>query len=122
MNKLKKHSKVFVIFFILYIAFLLFSPNRILDRTAIQKDDIKLHVYTQATTGAPQRISNSDLARLKEKVKDTYPNVDSTDIKLEGDTPLDRLADPAYIGDFTLYGKIIGTTKNETTGRIQLQF
>lgn len=55
-----------MIFFILYIAFLLFSPNRLLGRTAIQKDDIKLHVYAQATTGAPQRINNSDLARLKE--------------------------------------------------------
>lgn len=116
MNKLKKCSKVFVIFFILYIVFLLFSPNRLLGRTAIQKDDIKLHVYAQATTGAPQRISKSDLARLKEKVKDTYPNVDSTDIELEGDTPFCHVADPAYIGNFTVYGKVIGTTKNETTG------
>ncbi|WP_028402237.1 hypothetical protein [Ectobacillus panaciterrae] len=116
MNKLKKYSKVFVMFFILYIVFLLFSPNRIVGRTAIQKDDIKLHVYGQATTGSPQRISESDLARLKEKIKDTYPNVNSTDIELEGDTPFRHVADPAYIGDFTVYGKVIGTARNATTG------
>lgn len=101
-------------FFTLHVIFLIFSPNRIVGRTAIQKDDIKLHVYAQATTRAPQRISESDLAILKEKVKDTYPNVDSRDIELEGDTPFDHVADPAYTGDFTVYGKVIGTAPNET--------
>lgn len=115
LNKLKKYSKVYIMFFILHVIFLIFSPNRIVDRTAIQKDDIKLHVYSQATTGAPQKISQSDLAILKEKIKDTYPNVKSTDIELEGDTPFHHVDDPAYIGEFTVYGKVIGTTLNETS-------
>ncbi|KMN42112.1 hypothetical protein [Bacillus sp. LK2] len=115
MNKLEKCSKVFVIFFILHVIFLMFSPNRIVGRSAIQKDDIKLHVYAQATTGAPQKISKSDLAILKEKIKDTYPNVKSTDIELEGDTPFHHVDDPASIGEFTVYGKVIGTTLNETS-------
>ncbi|PFM61384.1 transposase [Bacillus cereus] len=116
MNKLEKCSKVFVMFFILHVILLIFSPNRIVGRSAIQKDDIKLHVYAQATTGAPQKISKSDLAILKEKIKDTYPNVKSTDIELEGDTPFHHVDDPAYIGEFTVYGKVIGTTLNETSG------
>lgn len=116
MNKLQKCSRVFIMFFILHIIFLIFSPNRIVGRTAIQRDDIKLHVYAQATTGAPQKISESDLAILKEKVKNTYPNVDSRDIELKGNTPFRHVADPAYIGDFTVYGKVIGTTRNETSG------
>ncbi|WP_242218182.1 transposase [Bacillus cereus group sp. BfR-BA-01380] len=115
MNKLKKYSKVYIMFFILHVIFLIFSPNRIVGRTAIQKDDIKLHVYAQATTGAPQKISKSDLAILKKKIKDTYPNVKSTDIELEGDTPFHHVDDPAYIGEFTVYGKVIGTTLNETS-------
>ncbi|MGG5741466.1 MULTISPECIES: transposase [Bacillus cereus group] len=115
MNKLEKSSKVIVMFFILHVILLIFSPNRIVGRSAIQKDDIKLHVYAQATTGAPQKISKSDLAILKEKIKDTYPNIKSTDIELEGDTPFRHVDDPAYIGEFTVYGKVIGTTLNETS-------
>ncbi|WP_002151181.1 hypothetical protein [Bacillus cereus] len=115
MNKLKKSSKVIVMFFILHVILLIFSPNRIVGRSAIQKDDIKLHVYAQATTGAPQKISKSDLAILKEKIKDTYPNIKSTDIELEGDTPFRHVDDPAFIGEFTVYGKVIGTTLNETS-------
>lgn len=102
-------------FFILHVILLIFSPNRIVGRSAIQKDDIKLHVYAQATTGAPQKISKSDLAILKEKIKDTYPNIKSTDIELEGDTPFRHVDDPAFIGEFTVYGKVIGTTLNETS-------
>ncbi|MGG0762978.1 hypothetical protein ABE072_27050 [Bacillus paramycoides] len=75
-----------------------------------------MHVYAQATTGAPQKISKSDLAILKEKIKDTYPNVKSTDIELEGDTPFHHVDDPAYIGEFTVYRRVIGTTLNETSG------
>lgn len=115
MEKLEKCSKVFVIFFILHVFLLIFSPNRIIGRSAIQKDDIKLHVYSQATTGAPQKISEGDLAILKERVKDTYPNIKSTDIELEGDTPFHHVDDPAYVGEFTVYGKVIGTTLNETS-------
>lgn len=115
MNKLEKSSKVFVIFFILHVILLIFSPNWIVGRSAIQKDDIKLHVYAQATTGAPHKISKSDLAILKEKIKDTYPNIKSTDIELEGDTPFRHVDDPAYIGEFTVYRKVIGTTLNETS-------
>ncbi|PFE59549.1 transposase [Bacillus cereus] len=115
MNKLEKSSKVFLMFFILHVILLIFSPNRIVGRSVIQKDDIKLHVYAQATTGAPQKISKSDLAILKEKIKDTYPNIKSTDIELEGDTPLRHADEPAYIGEFTVYGKVIGTTLNETS-------
>ncbi|HDR7851133.1 TPA: transposase [Bacillus toyonensis] len=115
MDKLKKFSKVFIMFFILYVILLIFSPSRIVGRSAIQKDDIKLQVYAQATTGAPQKISKSDLVILKEKIKDTYPNVKSTDIELEGDTPFGHVDDPAYIGEFIVYGKVIGTTINETS-------
>ncbi|KFM95158.1 transposase [Bacillus clarus] len=116
MNKLENFSKVFVMFFILHVILLIFSPNRIVGRSAIQKDDIKLHVYSQATTGAPQKISKSDLSILNEKIKDTYPNVKSTDIEFEGDTPFRHVDDSAYIGEFTVYGKVIGTTRNETSG------
>ncbi|TBX40597.1 transposase [Bacillus toyonensis] len=115
MDKLKKFSKVFIMFFILYVILLIFSPSRIVGRSAIQKDDIKLQVYVQDTTGASQKISKSDLVILKEKIKDIYPNVKSTDIELEGDTPFRHVDDPAYIGEFTVYGKVIGTTINETS-------
>ncbi|MEM5682842.1 hypothetical protein AAHB64_02120 [Bacillus toyonensis] len=39
----------------------------------------------------------------------------STDIELEGDTPFGHVDDPAYIGEFIVYGKVIGTTINETS-------
>ncbi|MDI6678901.1 transposase [Bacillus wiedmannii] len=116
MKKLEKYSKVLVVFCILSVIFLIISPNKIIGRSAIQKDDVKLHVYSQATTGAPQKISESDLAILKARVKDTYPNINSTDIELVGDTPFRHVADPAYVQDFSVYGKVIGTTRNETSG------
>ncbi len=115
MNKVEKFSKIFVVFFIFYVILLIFSPSRIVGRSAIQEDDIKLHVYAQATTGTPQKISKSDLAILREKIKDTYPNVKSTDIELEGDTPFLHVDDPSFIGEFTVYGKVIGTKLNESS-------
>jgi len=97
------------------VIFLIFSPSRMIGRSAIHKDDLKLHVYSQQTTGAPQYISESDLTLLKEKVKDTYPNIKSREIELVGDTPFRHVADPAYVQDFTVYGEVIGTTLNETS-------
>ncbi|PEP84717.1 transposase, partial [Bacillus toyonensis] len=59
MNKLNKYSKVFIMFCALSVIFLIISPNKIIGRSAI----------------------------LKERVRDTYPNIASTDIELVGDTP-----------------------------------
>ncbi|WP_259417848.1 hypothetical protein [Bacillus toyonensis] len=66
MNKLRELYKIFVLFFILYMILLIFSPSRIVGRSAIQKDDLKLQVNRQATTGTSQKISKSDLATLNE--------------------------------------------------------
>ncbi|MGY1462402.1 transposase [Bacillus toyonensis] len=116
MNKLNKYSKVFIMFCALSVIFLIISPNKIIGRSAIQKGDVKLHVYSQATTGASQKISENDLAILKERVRDTYPNIASTDIELVGDTPFRHVSDSAYVQDFTVYGEVIGITRNETSG------
>ncbi|MBY7137063.1 transposase [Bacillus toyonensis] len=97
------------------IYLLIFSPSRIVGRSIIQKDDLKLQVNRQATTETSQKISKSDLATLKEKVRNTYPNVKSKDIELEGDTPFRHVDDSPYVGEFTVYGKVIGITLNETS-------
>ncbi|PES65403.1 transposase [Bacillus cereus] len=116
MNKRKKYKKVLVVFGIVSVIGLILSPSRIIGRSAIQKDDLKLQVHPQATTGASQNISESDLAKLKEKVKNTYPSIKSREIELVGDTPFQHVTDPAYVQDFTVYGEIIGTTRNKRSG------
>ncbi|MBO3354258.1 MAG: transposase [Clostridium perfringens] len=104
-----KFQKIFVVIYALLLAFLIFSPIKLIGRSAIERGDIKLKVYYQAVTGATHYLKE-DSKKLKKLLKDTYPEANTSLIKLVGNTPYDLVSDPAEIGSLTVYGKVTDIT------------
>nr|WP_243446940.1 hypothetical protein [Clostridium perfringens] len=59
-----KFQKIFVVIYALLLAFLIFSPIKLIGRSTIEKGDIKLKVYYQAVTGATHYLKE-DSKKLK---------------------------------------------------------
>lgn len=59
-----KFQKIFVVIYALLLAFLIFSPIKLIGRSAIERGDIKLKVYYQAVTGATHYLKE-DSKKLK---------------------------------------------------------
>lgn len=112
-----KFLKIFVIIYALLLVFLMFSPSKLIGRSAIENGDIKLKVHNQATTGPAYYLQKKDSEKLKENIKDTYPSINTSAIELIGNTPFHLLNDPIELGSFTVYGKVVDiTSKYKSSG------
>ena len=121
--KLKKIIWIITYIFIIYTAIVLYSviPTRITKDKPLDKDDIKLKVHLEVNSG-PTHYVEEDTEKLKEAIKDKYPgkeypNKDKIYVNLEWNLPYDEVADPASLGDFNVYGKVINV-KDSYLGEI----
>lgn len=110
---MKKIIWIIASIFIVYTAVVVYSviPVRITKDKPLSKDDIKLKVHLEVNSG-PTHYIKEDTEKLKEAIKDKYPskeypNKDRIYVTLEGNLPYDTVADPASLGDFNIYGKVI---------------
>lgn len=116
-REIMKFQKIFVVIYALLLAFLMFSPSKLIGRSAIEKGDIKLKVHNQATTGPAYYLQKKDSDKLKENIKDTYPSINTSAIELIGNTPFHLINDPIELGSFTVYGKVVDvTSKYKSSG------
>lgn len=104
-----KFLKIFVVMYALLLTFIIFSPIKLIGRSSIEKGDIKLKVYYNSTTGATHYLKE-DSKKLRNILKNTYPEANSSAIKLVGNTPYNLVNDPIEIGNLTVYGKVTDIT------------
>lgn len=67
----------------------------------------KIHAKLQVTTGSMHYLDDINSIKILKKI---YPEIDTNEIELKGDTPYKYVDDPAEIGDLTVYGKFNGVT------------
>lgn len=110
---MKKIIWIVASIFILYTSLVVYlvMPARITKDKPLGKDDIKLKVHLEVNSG-PTHYVEEDTEKLKEAIKDKYPgkeypNKDRIYVNLEGNLPYDTVVDPASLGDFNVYGKVI---------------
>ena len=112
-----KFLKIFVVIYALLLVFLMFSPSKLIGRSAIENGDLKLKVHNQATTGPAYYLQKKDSEKLKENIKDTYQSINTSAIELVGNTPFHLINDPIELGSFTVYGKVVDvTSKYKSSG------
>ncbi|MDV4149445.1 hypothetical protein R0131_01210 [Clostridium sp. AL.422] len=118
---MKKIKRVIITFLVLsiLIAIYCFTPTRITPKETLSENDIKIRVHLQVTTG-PLYFLKEDKDKVWDIIKDTYPNSNPRYIKITGNTPNHAVNDPVMLGDFNLYGEIIGTYIDDTEGEIPL--
>ena len=85
-----------------------FIPTRITPKKELSKDDIKIKVHLQVTTG-PLYYLKEDKNKLWNTIKNTYPDANPKYIQLTGNLPNYAVDDPVLLGDFYIYGKVVGT-------------
>ncbi|MEG0296229.1 MAG: hypothetical protein RR620_05875 [Clostridium sp.] len=118
MNKLKRFS-IIVLLLSVAITVYCFTPTRITPKEDLSQDDIKIKVHLQVTTG-PLYYLKGDKDKLWNTIKDTYPDANPKYIQLTGNTPNYAVDNPVSLGDFYVYGKVIGTYTDSTEGKIPL--
>lgn len=96
-----------------------FIPTRITPKKELSKDDIKIKVHLQVTTG-PLYYLKEDKTKLWNTIKNTYPDANPKYVQLTGNLPNYAVNDPALLGDFYIYGKVIGTYNDSAEGKIPL--
>lgn len=118
MNKIKK---VIIIALLLctILTLYFFTPRRITPKENLSEDDIKIKVHLQVTTG-PLYYLDKDKDKLWNTIKDTYPDANPKYIELTGNTPNYAVKDPVSLGDFYVYGKVVGTVNDPAEGTIPL--
>lgn len=118
---MKQPKRFIIIVLILSIAITLypFIPTRITPKEKLSQDDIKIRVHLQVTTG-PLYYLKYDKDKLWNTIKDSYPDANPKYIELTGNTPNFAVNDPVSLGDFYVYGKVIGTYNDPTEGEIPL--
>lgn len=75
----------------------------------------RIHANLQVSTGPMFYIDDNYTKKMLKKI---YPDIDTYDIELVGNTPYKYVDDPAEIGDVTVYGKFDGVTKIPEIGYI----
>ena len=96
-----------------------FIPTRITPKKELSKDDIKIKVHLQVTTG-PLYYLKEDKTKLWNTIKNTYPDANPKYVQLTGNLPNYAVNDHALLGDFYIYGKVIGTYNDSAEGKIPL--
>ena len=96
-----------------------FIPTRITPKKELSKDDIKIKVHLQVTTG-PLYYLKEDKTKLWNTIKNIYPDANPKYVQLTGNLPNYAVNDPALLGDFYIYGKVIGTYNDSAEGKIPL--
>ena len=96
-----------------------FIPTRITPKKELSKDDIKIKVHLQVTTG-PLYYLKEDKNKLWNTIKNTYPDANPKYIQLTGNLPNYAVNDPVLLGDFYIYGKVVGTYNDSAEGKIPL--
>jgi hypothetical protein len=114
-----KRVIIIVLLFSISLTLYCFTPTRITPKEELSEDDIKIKVHLQVTTG-PLYYLKEDKNKLWDIIKDTYPDSNPKYIQLTGNTPNSAVNDPVLLGDFYVYGKVIGTYNDYTEGEIPL--
>ncbi|VYT94302.1 hypothetical protein [Clostridium tertium] len=118
---MKQPKRVIIIVLLLSIATTLYFyiPTRITPKQKLSLDDIKIKVHLQVITG-PLYYLKYDKDKLWSTIKDSYPDANPKYIKITGNTPNFAVNDPVSLGDFYVYGHVIGTYNDPTEGEIPL--
>ncbi len=98
---------------------ILLIPTRITPKKELSKDDIKIKVHLQVTTG-PLYYLKEDKNKLWNTIKNTYPDANPKYIQLTGNLPNYAVNAPVLLGDFYIYGKVVGTYNDSAEGKIPL--
>lgn len=118
---MKKIKNLIIVILLLLIILMIYSftPTRITPKEDLSKDDIKIKVHLQVTTG-PLYYLTEDKDKLWDTIKDIYPNANPKYIQLTGNYPNYAVNDPVSLGDFYVYGKVVGTYNDSAEGEIPL--
>lgn len=118
---MKQPKRLIIIVLLLSVAIALyfFIPTRITPKEKLSQDDIKIKVHLQVTTGPLYYLKN-DKNKLWNTIKDTYPDANPKYIQLTGNIPNFAVNDPVLIGDFYVYGQVVGIYNDSTEGEIPL--
>ena len=118
---MKQIKLCIIIVLLLFIPLTLyyFIPTRITPKKELSKDDIKIKVHLQVTTG-PLYYLKEDKTKLWNTIKNTYPDANPKYVQLTGNLPNYAVNDPALLGDFYIYGKVIRTYNDSAEGKIPL--
>lgn len=119
---MKKAERIIIVFLLLFLipTIYCFTPTRITPKEPLSESDIKVKVHLQVTTGPLYFLKKHDQNKIWNIIKDTYPNCNPEYIQLTGNTPNYAVDDPAYLGDFNVYGEVIGTYSDASEGQIPL--
>ncbi|WP_051614041.1 hypothetical protein [Paenibacillus sp. UNC217MF] len=106
---LKNISLAFLLFYTVLCLVITVTNNKAFDFVyyRFNPNVEKIHVELQVTTGPMYYLDDT---KSIETLKKIYPEIDTYDIKLKGETPYKNADDPAEIGDLTVYGKFNGVT------------
>lgn len=79
-----------------------FIPTRITPKKELSKDDIKIKVHLQVTTG-PLYYLKEDKNKLWNTIKNTYPDANPKYIQLTGNLPNYAVNDPVLLANAYIF-------------------
>ena len=110
-NKMKKDKKVLIIILFISIGILAFYliPMRITPKVPLTSEDISIKVERAGGNTGPVFKVDKDKNKLKEILKEKYPDKDIEPhyIELTGNLPYGVVNDPVLLGDYVVHGTII---------------
>ncbi len=108
---MKKDKKVLIIILFISIGILAFYliPMRITPKVPLTSEDISIKVERAGGNTGPVFKVDKDKNKLKEILKEKYPDKDIEPhyIELTGNLPYGVVNDPVLLGDYVVHGTII---------------
>ena len=119
---MKKSKKVLITILFISIGILAFYliPMRITPKVPLTSEDISIKVERSGGYTGPVFKVGKDKSKLKEILKDKYPDKDIEPyyIELTGNLPYGVVNDPVFLGDYVVHGTIISPDGGEEKSTI----
>lgn len=117
---MKKIIKILIISIIIGIFAYYLIPMRITPKVSLTSEDISIKVERAGGNTGPVFKVGEDKAKLKEILKEKYPDKDIEPyyIELTGNLPYAVVNDPVLLGDYVVHGTIISPDGGEEKSTI----